>query len=517
MSSPASDVTTEALGIHGSRYATLPEGLFARVPPTPVAAPALFQLNRELARELGLSVDWLESADGLALLAGNAALPGVDPIAMAYAGHQFGSWVPQLGDGRAIQIGEAVDAAGARWGLQLKGSGRTPFSRGGDGRASIGPVLREYLVSEAMFALGVPTTRALAVVTTGEPVHREQPEPGAILTRVARGFVRVGTFEYLAARGLQEEIRTLADFVIAQRYPECAEAANPYAALLERVVAAQAELIAQWLLLGFIHGVMNTDNTSIFGETIDYGPCAFLDDYQPDKVFSSIDRGGRYAYDRQPTIGLWNLTRFAETLVPLLAGENAPEKAPDQEAGVEIAREILEGFGECFHRRHEAGLLRKLGFRKQGEPNRTLAFELLDVMAAGHADFTLTFRSLSGPLPPAVGEEQPTRSFFEAPAAFDSWEQRWRARLAEEGLPDEERQAAMQRVNPLYIPRNHRIEQAIEAWVEHSDRQPFDDLLAVTTRPFEDDDRSDARSDELAELARPPAPDEVVRRTYCGT
>ena len=489
-------------GLEPSRYAALPDPFFARVAPTPVASPALAQLNHELARELRLPINWLESPEGLSVLAGNARPGDVDPIAMAYAGHQFGNWVPSLGDGRAIQIGEAVDADHARWGLQLKGAGPTPFSRRGDGRAAIGPVLREYVLSEAMFALGIPTTRALAFVTTGEVVHRERPEPGAILTRVARGFVRVGTFEYFAAREMGEEIRTLADFVIEQRYPECADADNPHAALLERVVEVQAELIARWLLVGFIHGVMNTDNMSIYGETIDYGPCAFMDDYQPNKVFSSIDAHGRYAYDQQPGIGLWNLTRFAETLVPLLDDE--------QESAIERAQEILGRYGERFHRHYEEGLIRKLGLEDRDDENRALASGLLDVMATGHADFTMTFRSLSEEVTSGVEGELETRSLFAAPEAFDAWAERWRARLAEQQVPDEQRRAKMKAVNPRFIPRNHRIQQAIDAWVRDRNRGPFDDLLSVLASPFEDDD-------EHAELATPPEPHELVHQTFCGT
>ena len=492
-------------GIQKSQYATLPETFFARVAPTPVADPSLIQLNRDLARELSLSVDWLESEDGVSLLAGNAGLAEVDPIAMAYAGHQFGNWVPSLGDGRAIQIGETVDAASERWGLQLKGAGPTPFSRRGDGRAAFGPVLREYVLSEAMIALGIPTTRALAFVATGESVRRERAEPGAILTRVARGFVRVGTFEYFAARGMADEIRALADFVIAQRYPECADATNPYAALLDRVVAVQAELIARWMCVGFIHGVMNTDNMSIFGETIDYGPCAFLDDYQPDKVFSSIDAHGRYAYDQQPGIGLWNLTRFAETLVPLLADE--------QEPAIERAKESLGRYSGLFQQHYQEGLLRKVGLAERNEANLAIAFDFLDVMAAGRADFTLTFRALSSLSPGDEDAERTARSLFDVPEAFEAWAERWRVRLVDEGIPDPERMAKMKRVNPQFIARNHRIQQAIDAWVDDQDRQPFDDLLSVTARPFEQaTDLAD-----LADYAKPPQPDEVVHQTFCGT
>ena len=321
-------------------YARLPERFYARRTPTPVAAPRLIRLNRALAEELGLDPDWLSGPEGLAALAGNGVPEGADPIAAAYAGHQFGQFVPQLGDGRAILLGEVVDRAGRRRDIQLKGAGPTPFSRRGDGRAALGPVLREYLVSEAMAALGIPTTRALAAVATGEPVARETLLPGAVLTRVAASHIRVGTFQFFAARGDVEGLRALADHVVARHYPEASDAANPYRALLEAVVARQAELVARWLLVGFVHGVMNTDNMSVAGETIDYGPCAFLDAYDPRTVYSSIDRTGRYAYGEQPRIALWNLTRLAETLLPLLAA--------DETAAVSAAEAARAGYAPVF-------------------------------------------------------------------------------------------------------------------------------------------------------------------------
>ncbi|HEX2210164.1 MAG TPA: YdiU family protein, partial [Longimicrobium sp.] len=311
-----------------SAYAQLPERFFARVAPTPVAAPRLIRVNAPLAVELGIDPDWLASDEGVAVLAGNRVPDTATPIATVYAGHQFGSFVPQLGDGRAILLGEVIDRSGTRRDVQLKGAGRTPFSRGGDGRAALGPVLREYLVSEAMQALGIPTTRALAAVTTGERVIRETMLPGAVLTRVASSHIRVGTFQFFASRGDVEGVRTLANHVIARHYPHATEAEHPYRALLEAVIRAQAELIARWLLVGFIHGVMNTDNMSVAGETIDYGPCAFLDEYDPTAVFSAIDRGGRYAYGNQPAIAQWNLTRLAECLLPLL-GDDPDAAAAD--------------------------------------------------------------------------------------------------------------------------------------------------------------------------------------------
>ena len=491
-----------------SDYASLSEDFFARVAPTPVAAPRLLRWNEALGDELGFSAAWAEGATGLGTLAGNRRLADVEPIAMAYAGHQFGNWNPSLGDGRAIQIGEVSDPTGARRGIQLKGAGPTPFSRRGDGRAAIGPVLREYVLSEAMHAMGVPTTRALAMVTTGESVYRERAEPGAILTRVARGFVRVGTFEYFAARRDTDAVRSLADYVIAHRYPEAASEENPYLALLNEVVSSQADLIGRWMLIGFIHGVMNTDNMSIFGETIDYGPCAFLDEYDPAKVFSSIDQNGRYAYNQQPGIGLWNLTRFAETLVPLLSDE--------QEAGVEIANDSLGAYAEKFQTAYYLGLCRKLGFAESNERNRELAGELLEIMADQKADFTLTFRGLSELGKGEPSGEQGARSLFADPAAFDAWANGYGDRLHEEGLDEGMRLTRMRGVNPRFIPRNHRVQEAITALVDGEDEGPLEALLTVTATPFEDPAGHTNRA-KHAEYAKPPQPNEVVHQTFCGT
>jgi len=485
------------------------EEFFALVAPTPVAAPSLLKLNTDLAGSLGLSPEWLASPVGVETLAGNRALPGAAPLAMAYAGHQFGNWVPMLGDGRAIQIGEALDAEGRTHGIQLKGSGPTPFSRNGDGRAAIGPVLREYVLSEAMFALGIPTTRALAMVRTGEPVYRERAEPGAILTRVASGFVRVGTFQYFAAQGRTDSIRELADHVIERRYADLSTeiegGPERYRALLSRVVAVQAELIAQWMCVGFIHGVMNTDNMSIMGETIDYGPCAFLDEYDPGKVFSSIDRNGRYAYHQQPGIGLWNLTRFAETLLPLLDEE--------EEAAIEFATSVLDGYAELFHAAYGDGLRQKFGFANWDQAAQDLSGTFLDAMAQGNADFTLAFRhlsELSAAEDHADGGEEALRLTFSDPSAVDAFLPLWRAKVRDEGGEDGARKAAMRAVNPLFIPRNHRVQEAIDALVDRGDAAPLDALLAVTARPFEE-------NEEYAPYANPPEPDEIVRQTFCGT
>ena len=482
-------------------FARLPAGFFVRHPPTPVAAPSLIRLNRALAEELRLDPDWLAGPDGVAALAGNAIPEGAEPIAAAYAGHQFGQFVPQLGDGRAVLLGEVVDRDGRRRDIQLKGAGPTPFSRRGDGRAALGPVLREYLVSEAMAALGIPTTRALAAVATGEPVARETLLPGAVLTRVAASHIRVGTFQFFAARGDHAGLRALADHVLARHYPEAAQAASPYRALLESVVAAQAELVARWLHVGFVHGVMNTDNMAVAGETIDYGPCAFLDAYDPRTVYSSIDRNGRYAYGEQPRIALWNLTRLAETLLPLLAD--------DETAAVAEAEAALAGYAPRFEAAYHGGLARKLGLSASREGDPALAGDLLKRMAENQADFTLTFRNLcaAAERPEAEGA---VRDLFVDPTAFDAWAVRWRARLSQEERDPAAAAAAMRAVNPAYIPRNHRVEAMIEAAVERGDFAPFAEMLAVLARPFED-------QPDRAAYAEAPAGGGVGYRTFCGT
>lgn len=482
-------------------YARLPERFFARVTPTPVAAPGLIRVNPALADQLGASPEWLASDEGVKVLAGNRIAEGSEPIATAYAGHQFGSFVPQLGDGRAILLGEVVDPAESRRDVQLKGAGRTPFSRGGDGRAALGPVLREYVVSEAMAALRIPTTRALAAVTTGERVIRETMLPGAVLTRVAASHIRVGTFQFFASRGDADGVRALADHVIARHYPDAARAERPYRALLDSVIAAQAELIAGWMRVGFIHGVMNTDNMSIAGETIDYGPCAFLDAYDPAAVFSAIDRGGRYAYFRQPSIGGWNLARLAECLLPLLA--------EDTDAAVADAEDALGAYAPAFDRAYQRGLREKLGLATERQGDAELARDLLNAMAANRADFTLTFRWLSE-LASGDGQEAAVRSLFADPAAYDDWAPRWRRRFEQESADPAARGAAMLAVNPAYIPRNHRVEAVIRAAVEEEDFAPFHELVAVLSNPYE-------TQPAHAHYADPPAEEERVFRTFCGT
>jgi protein adenylyltransferase len=482
-------------------YAALPDGFFARVAPTPVASPRLIKLNRPLALRLGLDPDRLASPEGAEILAGKRLPDGAEPIAMAYAGHQFGHFVPQLGDGRAILLGEVIDVDGVRRDIQLKGSGPTPYSRRGDGRAALGPVLREYIVSEAMAALGIPTTRSLAAVITGESVIRETLLPGAVLTRVASSHIRVGTFQYFAARGDTDGVRRLADHVIARHYPEVSAAERPYHALLEGVIARQAELVARWLLVGFIHGVMNTDNTSISGETIDYGPCAFMDHYDPVAVFSSIDEQGRYAYANQPRIALWNLTRLAECLLPLFTD--------DKDKAIEQAQSILAEFPGKFTAAYQSGLRQKIGLFTEQDGDEALVQDLLDAMAANRADFTLTFRRLSEAAGDA-GRDQDVRALFADPDAYDQWAARWRQRVSVEQEAPAERTSLMWATNPAFIPRNHRIEAVIQAAVTSDDYAPFEELLTVLSKPYED-------QPAFAAYAEPPEPHQRVLQTFCGT
>jgi uncharacterized protein YdiU (UPF0061 family) len=481
-------------------YARLPDRFYARLAPAKVSKPCLIAINGKLATELGIDPDWLASPEGVEVLAGNRLPEGAEPLAMAYAGHQFGNWVPQLGDGRAILLGEVRGSDGVRYDIQLKGSGPTPFSRNGDGRAALGPVLREYIVSEAMHALGIPTTRTLAAVTTGDSILRQEGIlPGAVLTRISKSHVRVGTFEFFGNRNDREGVRALADYVIARLYPGIAGQPNPYSALLAAVVERTAKLIAAWQLVGFIHGVMNTDNTSVAGETIDYGPCAFMDVYDPATVFSSIDHGGRYAYGNQPRIAQWNLVRFAQTLLPLLGDS-------DDDA-IRTAQQIIDGYVMHFEAAHLAGLRAKAGLSESREEDGQLLSELLRHMTQGHADFTLTFRRLCDS---AEGDDAKIRTLFDSPAAIDAWLARWRQRIACENVPAAKRAAAMRAVNPMFIPRNHRMEAVIVAAQERDDFTLFEELRNVLSAPF--DDRP-----ELARYAEPPGPDEVVLQTFCGT
>ncbi|MCQ0986076.1 protein adenylyltransferase SelO [Jiella marina] len=481
-------------------YARLGEAFHRPTMPTPVDAPMLLKLNRSLCEELGLDADALDTPEGAEILSGNRIPTGADPIAAAYAGHQFGHFVPQLGDGRAILVGEVLDRNGRRRDIQLKGSGPTAFSRSGDGRAALGPVLREYLVSEAMAALGIPTTRALAAVATGEPVFRETPLPGSILARVASSHVRVGTFQFFAARGDAAAIGRLADHVIERHYPEAASVSDRYRALLEGVSMRQAALVARWMQVGFVHGVMNTDNMSIAGETIDYGPCAFLDSYDPRTVFSSIDRQGRYAYGNQPAIASWNLARFAECLLPLLD--------PKEEKAIEIAQDVLAGFAGAFEAAYVDGFRAKLGPRTAQDDDAGLISDLLEVMAREKADFTATFRRL-GQAAESSQADGSLQALFDDPTAYDRWAVRWRERLAAEPLDPGQRRTAMDAVNPAIIPRNHRVEEALAAALT-GDMAPFERLNEALAKPFDD-------TPELAEYASLPPEPETPYRTFCGT
>jgi uncharacterized protein YdiU (UPF0061 family) len=458
------------------------------------AAPdaRLLALNESLAGELGLDSSWLRSADGLAFLVGAAVPTGATPVAQAYAGHQFGGFVPRLGDGRALLLGELVGTDGRLRDLHLKGSGRTPFARGGDGLAAVGPMLREYVMSESMHAMGIPTTRSLAVIATGQPVQRDTLLPGALLARVATSHLRVGSFQYAAATGDLELVRRLADHAIARHHPDVAEAEQPYLALFESVVAAQASLVARWMLVGFIHGVMNTDNMTISGETIDYGPCAFMDAYDPATVYSSIDHAGRYAFANQPVVAQWNLARFAEALLPLFAD--------DQQRAVDLAVQSLDGFSSAYETAWSLGMRAKLGLPEGGDEEvaTSLAADLLAQLEQSHVDYTSFFRHLGTA---ARGDAEPARGFFVDLAAFDDWLGRWR------GLgPDAD---AMDRVNPVYVPRNHLVEEALAA-ATSGDLGPLDRLLQATTSPYH----------ERPGLERftAPAPDDFgPYQTFCGT
>jgi serine/tyrosine/threonine adenylyltransferase len=493
--------TSDPIVSFSNSYARLPARFFARVDPTPVAAPRLIQFNRALADELGVQSASL-TADRLAeIFSGNVTPLGAEPIAMAYAGHQFAHFVPLLGDGRAILLGEVMDRDGVRRDIQLKGAGLTPFSRRGDGRAALGPVLREYLVSEAMHALGVPATRALAAVATGEAVYRERRLPGAVLTRVAASHLRVGTFELFAAQGDVDAVRRLADYTIDRHYPAAREDERPYLALFRAVADGHARLVAQWMGLGFIHGVMNTDNTALSGETIDFGPCAFMDAYDPATSFSAIDRFGRYAYANQPGIAEWNVARFADALLPLID--------EDLERAAGLANEAISAFPDSFEDCWLSGMRTKLGLLRAEEDDRALALALFEAMHANAADFTLTFRRLCDAAMDSQADAG-ARALFAAPEAYDAWAERWRARLARERADPHERASAMRRVNPAFIPRNHRVEQALEAAMEQEDFAPFAELLDVLARPYENQERFQSYAD-------PPREDERVFQTFCGT
>jgi uncharacterized protein YdiU (UPF0061 family) len=483
-------------------YARLPERFYDRQLPTAVSAPGLIRVNSGLADAMGVDPGWLASPEGIASIAGNRIPPGAEPIATAYAGHQFGHWNPQLGDGRAILLGELVARDGRRYDLQLKGSGRTRYSRGGDGRAPIGPVLREYIVSESMAVFGVPTTRALAAVTTGERVMRKRVEPGAILARVASSHIRIGTCQFFASRNDIEGLRALIDHVIWRHYPAAAEAAIPALAMLQNVVNRQASLIAMWQHLGFIHGVMNTDNMLLSGETIDYGPCAFIDDYHPDMVFSSIDHGGRYAFSNQPGIAYWNLGALAQALLPILSDD--PEQA------VAMAEHAVAAFVPQYQQAYRAGMARKIGLGEYRDEDESLIDDLLSTMASQGTDFTLAFRRLTELASPQRTDDDVISHFFELGPAFEPWLQRWRQRLSDDAMPPARRRDLMSAHNPVFIPRNHLIEEVIEAALEDGNLEPFHQLVDVLADPYE-------YRGEKRHYALPPREEQRVRQTFCGT
>lgn len=474
-------------------YARLPEIFYKKQTPTPVREPKLIVFNDSLADSLGLDSEALKSEAGTAVLAGNHMPDGAEPLAQAYAGHQFGHFT-MLGDGRAVLLGEQITPQGERVDIQYKGSGRTPYSRGGDGRAGLGPMLREYIISEAMHGLGIPTTRSLAVVETGEQIIRETMLPGAVLTRVGASHLRVGTFQYAANFGKVEDLRALADYAIERHYPEIKTEENRYVLLLKELINRQAGLIAKWLHVGFIHGVMNTDNMTISGETIDYGPCAFIDVYDPATVFSSIDRDGRYAFGNQPYIGGWNLTRFAESILPLLH--------EDEDEAVKLAEEALSDFSDVFAAKWLAGMRAKLGMMNEESEDKTLIADLLNLMQKHRADYTNTFRALT------FGQLEETDLFKSE--EFTQWHEKWQNRLGRQQESKDASHELMKKSNPAVIPRNHRVEEALEAAVEKGDFSVMERLLAVMSNPY-------AHSPELTDYCKPPAPSKLPYRTYCGT
>lgn len=473
-------------------YARLPEFFYSRLNATPVKAPQLIVLNDALAESLGLSVEAMQSPDSIAVFAGNRAPEGAEPLAQAYAGHQFGHFT-MLGDGRALLLGEQITPRGERVDVQLKGSGRTPYSRRGDGRAALGPMLREYIISEAMHALGIPTTRSLAVVTTGEPVYRETVLPGAVLTRVAASHIRVGTFQYAAQWGTPADLQTLADYTLQRHFPEVADGPDRYLGLLRQVAQRQAELIAKWQLVGFIHGVMNTDNMALSGETIDYGPCAFMDTYDPATVFSSIDVHGRYAYGNQPQIGAWNLARFAETLLPLLHD--------DSEQALSLAKGALADYATAIQRHWLAGMRAKLGLRGEEPEDAALIADLLKLMHAARADYTNTFRALTLDTPEETG--------LTGAAEFAQWQERWEERLGRQDESREEARELMRNSNPAVIPRNHQVEDALEA-AQQGDVSVMERLLALLAKPY-------AYAPDQVDYCALPADTGQPYRTFCGT
>lgn len=475
-------------------YARELDGFYAPVQAAPASAPRMIRFNKALAIELGLTPGLLDCDTGVEVFAGNAVPKGAQSIALAYAGHQFGGFSPQLGDGRALLLGEIIDRDGRRRDVQLKGSGQTPFSRRGDGKAALGPVLREYLMGEAMHALGIPTTRALAAVQTGDPVFRETTQPGAVLTRIASSHIRVGTFQFFAARGENTRVKQLADYVIQRHYPHLLDAEKPYLALLAAVRDQQAALIARWMHVGFIHGVMNTDNMTISGETIDYGPCAFMDRFDPKTVYSSIDTHGRYAYANQPVIGQWNLARLAETLLPLIDDND--------DRAIELATSAVEAFTPTYETIWLEGMREKLGLSGEAALDSTLAHDWLALLHASTCDYTQAMRALADS---AQSNDAPLEALCQEHEPLHKWLSRWRERIE----PGDQTAARIRAVNPVYIPRNHLVEQALAA-AHSNDYEPFDRLFNAVTNPFDE-------SAATAEFAQPAPIDGAPYQTFCGT
>lgn len=477
-------------------YAALPQRFYSRLDPKPVSSPEVIRVNESLAERVGFDAGWLSSEEGAEFAVGNRVLEGSEPIATVYGGHQFGNWAGQLGDGRAILLGEVISGDGERFDLQLKGSGRTPYSRRGDGRAPLGPVLREYLVSEAMHALGIPTSRSLVAATTGESVRRETILPGGVLVRVARSHIRIGTFEFFASRGDAEAIRILFDHVVERHYPELGDAT--IIDLLRAVAERQASLVAQWQLVGFIHGVMNTDNMLLSGETIDYGPCAFMNEYDPQTVYSSIDRMGRYAYGNQPKIAQWNLARLAQSLLA------STEEDGDDEL-LDGAQGVIDAFPQMFRDAYRAGMARKLGLSEFRETDSELIEDLLELMYETESDYTLTFLRLTEQFAERLGDE-----LDPLPEAFEPWLERWQARVADDPANEQTRRELMVSHNPVFIPRNHRVQAAIEAAVGEGDFSPFHELVDLLAEPYV------YNASKIA-YTRAPNPEETVQATFCGT
>ncbi len=475
-----------------STYAELPRVFFSKLSPTPVSQPELVIFNEKLADEIGLDLSGMDGEERTKLLSGNLVPDGTEPLAQAYAGHQFGNFT-MLGDGRAIVLGEHLTPSGQRLDLQFKGSGRTPYSRGGDGRAALGPMLREYVISEAMHTLGVPTTRSLAVVKTGETVYRENELPGAILTRIAGSHLRVGTFEFASLHEDKAITQALLDYLIDRHFPTIKEKENKPLALIEAAIEQQTDLITHWMRVGFIHGVMNTDNMALSGETIDYGPCAFMDVFAPDTVFSSIDRKGRYAYANQPYIAQWNLARLAESLLPLMHDE--------REDAIGMAEDSLNTFEQVYKAKWLSMMGTKLGLAEAKKEDESLITDLLDWMHENATDYTNTFRDLSQ-------EELPDAEHY-ATENFQAWHARWQARIGEEEQDLESSLALRKSVNPAVIPRNHKVEEALQAG-EEGDLEPFHQLLKALEKPYED-------GDHLKPYQSPPKPEEKVLQTFCGT